>query len=79
MNSNGLPDDRSNLAKAMSLASQISTISLMAIVPAGGGYYLDQYLGTLPLFLVTGMVLGVVVSGWQLYKLIDRMRDDAPE
>lgn len=66
------------MAKAMNLASQITTISLMAVVPAAGGYYLDRYLGTLPLFLIVGSMLGMIVSGWQLYQLLGQMQDDGP-
>jgi len=76
MNSSGTPDDRSNLAKAMNLASQITTISLMAIAPAAGGYYLDQYAGTIPLFLIVGTLLGMAISGWQLVKLVGQIQQD---
>jgi len=63
-------DTRSTWAKAVALASRITTISVMMVVPALGGYYLDQYLGTVVLFLFLGMIFGVAASVWQLYKLI---------
>ena len=39
-------------------------------LPAWGGYYLDSYSGTLPLFMVLGLILGMVAGIWQLTKLV---------
>ena len=53
------------------MVSQITTISIMMVLPALGGYYLDQYLGTVALFFFLGMLLGIVSAGYQFYKLIE--------
>ena len=54
----------------MELVSKITTASLSMVVPAGGGYYLDSYFGTLPLFTAIGMLLGIAVGLWQLIKIV---------
>jgi ATP synthase protein I len=35
----------------------------------GGGILLDKWLGTLPIFTLVGVVLGLAVSGYLLYQL----------
>ncbi len=65
-----LSDTRSPTAKAMDWVSNITTISVMMVLPAWGGYYLDQWLGTVAVFLFLGMILGITAAGWQLYKLV---------
>ncbi|MCH2177794.1 MAG: AtpZ/AtpI family protein [Mariniblastus sp.] len=62
-------DTRSPAAKGMHLASQVTTISLMMVLPAAGGYYADAYFGTLPLLMIVGLILGLVAGVWQLTKL----------
>ena len=70
-------DTRSPSAKAMAWVSKITTISVMLVLPALGGYYLDQYLGTVALFLFLGMLVGMLASGWHLYKMVQfRMEQD---
>ena len=63
-------DTRSPTAKAMDWVSRITTISVMMVLPALGGYYLDQQFGTVAVFLFLGMILGIAAAGWQLYKLV---------
>lgn len=63
------PDTRSPAVKAVHLATQVTTVSLMMVLPAGGGYYVDMYFGTLPLFMIFGLILGMVAGIWQLIKL----------
>ncbi len=36
----------------------------------GAGYWLDGKLGTQPLFLLIGAVLGMLVAFWNFYKLV---------
>ena len=62
-------DNRSPAAKGLHLASHVTTVSLMMVLPAGGGYYADLYFGTLPLFMVLGLILGLIAGIWQLIKL----------
>jgi F0F1-type ATP synthase assembly protein I len=62
-------DTRSPAAQGFHLASHVTTISLMMVLPAGGGYYADKYFGTLPLFMVLGLILGLTAGVWQLIRL----------
>ncbi|MEM7454442.1 MAG: AtpZ/AtpI family protein [Planctomycetota bacterium] len=62
-------DRRSATAKAVDISSRLMTISLCLVIPIAGGYYVDQYLETKAVFVVLGLLFGMVASGWQLYKL----------
>lgn len=64
------PDTRSPTAKALSWVSNITAISVMMVLPAFGGYYLDQYFGTVALFMFIGMILGLAAGFIQLMKLV---------
>ncbi len=64
------PDTRSPAVKAMNLATHVTTISLMMVLPAGGGYYVDAYFGSLPLFMILGLVLGMVAGVWLMIRLV---------
>ena len=72
-------DDRSPSAKALSKVAQITSISLMMIVPAIIGYFVDQYFNTLILFTAIGLVLGIASAIWQLIKLINKRDQSAPK
>jgi F0F1-type ATP synthase assembly protein I len=63
-------DDRSPIAKAMSIVSQITTIGLVAILPIVAGDYLDGRLVTKPAFVLVGVVLGFSAAGLQLMRLV---------
>ena len=67
-------DDRSPHAKALSKVTQITSISLMMIVPAMIGYFIDQRFKTLILFTSVGLVLGISCSVWQLVKFVGAPR-----
>ena len=69
-------DDRSPTAKAMSITSQITTIGLLAILPIVIGNWLDNWLGTKPLFILVGVVLGFVAAGFQLTRLVRKLDKD---
>ena len=60
------------MAKAIGKASEVTTIAFMMVVPVLLGYWLDVYLGTVPLFAITGLVLGMTSGIWQLIKLVNR-------
>ena len=70
-------DDRSPLAKALSKVTQITAISLMMIVPAFIGYFVDQYFGTLILFTALGLVFGVGSAVWQLIQFVAHQEDSS--
>ncbi len=63
------PDDRSAMAAAMAWSSRITTISMEMVVPGLIGYWIDEQLGTVAIFLVTGVILGFSIGLWQLIKL----------
>jgi ATP synthase protein I len=56
------PNDRAQIAGAMSLATTVTTISLEMAVPAALGYWIDRKLGIAPLLTSIGAVLGVFVG-----------------
>ena len=66
----GPTDTRSPGVKAANLATHVTTISLMMVLPAWGGYYVDNYFGTLPLCMILGLILGMTAGVWQLTKLV---------
>ena len=66
-------DTRSSMAKALDLVSQISTISLMSVLPAVGGYFIDVWLNTKIVFILIGLAMGMTVGGIQLMKLVKKL------
>jgi len=71
-------DQRSSSAKAMAMVTSITTISFMMVIPPLLGYYLDNWLGTVVLFMFLGVVFGLICGIWQLIKLVDHS-DNASE
>lgn len=47
----------------------MSNIGLEMVLPGAGGYGLDRWLGTLPLFLILGVLLGCVIGMLSLLHL----------
>ncbi len=66
-------DDRSAVAKAMDLATQVTTICLMLVFPALAGFFLDRWLGWGLIGTSLGLVLGLAISGFQLVQLVRRL------
>lgn len=66
-------DTRAPMAKAMDLVSQITTISLVSVLPAVGGYFIDKWLGTEVIFLLLGLALGMTAAGFQMASLVKRL------
>ena len=62
-------DDRSQLALAMEWASRITTVSMEMVIPIVGGYWLDNWCGTEPLFTVAGAVFGLTAGMWHLLRM----------
>ncbi len=63
------PDPRSPLSVGMMWASRVTTISIGFVVPALLGYYLDQWLGSRPIGILAGMVVGFVAGMLQLMRI----------
>lgn len=53
----------------MEWTSRVSNIGLEMVLPGAGGYGLDRWLGTLPLFLILGVLLGCVIGMLSLLHL----------
>jgi F0F1-type ATP synthase assembly protein I len=53
----------------MDWVSRLTAIGLEMALPGAGGLWLDLKLGTSPLFLVIGVVLGFVAGLWQLLRI----------
>ena len=62
-------DDRAVLAVAYGWAVRITTISLEMVIPGLIGLWIDRKLGTVMVFLVLGVVLGMTVGMLHLVRL----------
>ena len=71
--SGGSVDDRSAMAKALDLATQVTTICLMLVFPALVGFFLDRWLGWGLILTTLGLLLGLGISGYQLIRLVRRL------
>ena len=71
-------EDRSPMAVGLEWSTRLITIGLEMPIPIVGGYWLDKYFATLPLFVCVGAFLGVAIAAWQFYliarELIQRNR-----
>ena len=66
-------DDRSPVAKAYQWASRIIIVAMEMVLPGLAGYWLDQQLGTLVLFMVVGFLGGTT---WAVIHLVRMTRAD---
>jgi hypothetical protein len=62
-------DERSPWAVLAEWTSRLTSIGLEMALPALGGYGLDRWLGTLPVFLVVGLLVGFAVGMTHLMRL----------
>ncbi len=69
-------DTRSPIAKALDLVSQITSIGLTAVLPALGGYFVDGWLETQLVFVILGLIVGLVTAGLQLKKLVKKLEQN---
>jgi F0F1-type ATP synthase assembly protein I len=63
------PDGRSPMARGMEWVTRIMTISLEMVLPGLAGYWLDQRLHTVALFMLIGFALGCTAAVLHLIKL----------
>lgn len=63
------PEERSPVAVASQWASRVMTVSLEMVLPGMFGYWVDQELGTVALFMVIGFVLGITAAIWHLIQM----------
>ncbi len=73
------PDDRSAMALAMAWSSRITTVSVEMVLPAMLGYWIDQRLGTVMVFLVLGAALGLTGGIWHLIRMTTPPSVDLPK
>lgn len=71
-------NDNLPLVLAMQWSSRITTISLELVVPLLIGYWLDRRWGTLPLFIIVGVVLGFITATLSLMRLAKPSDTDHP-
>jgi ATP synthase protein I len=61
------------LGTYLALFSEIAiTLLIATLIGVLLGYWLDQALGTLPIFVVVGLLLGFGGGGYAVYQLITR-------
>ncbi len=66
--------DKAALLSAYSLVSELGFIIAAPIVLLGiGGAYLDKYLGTSPLCLLSGFLLSFFLSGMGVWNIVKRL------
>ncbi|HIE98292.1 MAG: AtpZ/AtpI family protein [Fuerstiella sp.] len=66
------------MAQAYRDSHEVMSICLSLGVMVGGGYWLDLRFGLLPLFTITGVILGFVAAGFSLRRLLERL-DKRPQ
>lgn len=70
--------DRNQL-RLLAIASQVGFgIAGPLIVFIGGGVFLDKKVGTSPLFLLIGMVFGMIGAGYAMYDLVRKLPTGRP-
>ena len=47
-----------------------TTLAVTVLAGVGAGYWLDRRLGTNPVFLVVGGVVGIAMAGYEFWKTI---------
>jgi F0F1-type ATP synthase assembly protein I len=66
-------DDRSMIAKGWSWGQQAMAISLEMVVPGMIGLWIDRLIGTLPLFLILGVIFGMTAGMIHLVQFAKRI------
>lgn len=70
MSPDGVPPERRSRQNAVAQAAGIGfAIAAGLILPIVGGLVLDRWLGRAPLFTLLGVALGLVVAGYELFKI----------
>lgn len=62
-------DERSPMTLAIEWLARLTTIGLEMALPAGGGYWLDLRVGTAPLFVILGAILGFAAGMFHLMQI----------
>ena len=67
--SNDSENDHSFQALLYQWSARVSGIALEMVIPAVIGVGLDRLFGTVVLFAILGVILGITLGFWQLIKL----------
>lgn len=74
-----MPDTNSQRNDAGGVYARFLSLGFTLIVIIGGltaaGFFLDRWLGTLPLFLLVGLVLGFVAGLFYIYRALESLDD----
>ena len=73
-----LPERRSPMAIAAEWSARMTTIGLEMALPALGGYWLDGRIGTTPVFVIIGALLGVAVGMLHLIQMVRQQEPPRP-
>ena len=71
-------DDRSALSLAWAWATRIIVVAATMVVPALIGAWIDQKLGTVAVFLLVGLALGVTAAIVQLMRIVKESQAASP-
>lgn len=63
------PESRSFVSIGVEWTSRIMTLGLEFALPTWGGYALDRWLGTMPLFTLLGAILGFTALMIHLFRI----------
>jgi len=72
------PEQRHQLSAVGAASGLGCSIVVTFILLIGGGVFLDQRVGTVPLFTLVGVGLGLVAAGYQLWEMTQIGRIDRP-
>ena len=68
-------DDRSPMALAIEWSARLMTIGLEMALPAAGGYWLDLRIGTSPVIVILGTMLGFAAGMFHLMQIARQKAD----
>lgn len=68
------PERRPPLAEALEWSSRITTVALEMVVPAVLGWWVDQKLGTVVVFVVLGAAVGMTTAIVHLLRMTSAAR-----
>jgi F0F1-type ATP synthase assembly protein I len=66
---NDTSDDRSPMTLAIEWSTRLTAIGLEMALPAAAGHWLDLRLGTSPVFVILGAMLGFVAGMFTLLQI----------
>lgn len=72
----GDKDERSRIFAALALVTGLGLAVVVSVGVCGiMGYFADKWLGTAPVLLIVGILLGVMAGAYQAYRMVMRTVD----